>query len=155
MSCSSSVATAQSRFSSSPYQENPYQIDTREHKLRIVERLGTVGNALQSEVFSQQNSSKIPMIGPGTDTPRARTDSITGTASAQETKELTIQEETVVEVIDPPKVTLPLCLTCDVCSHCFSRHTYHPTRADKGRKQEDVEGSTEQRISCASISVAR
>lgn len=36
--------------SSRPTVQHMYQFDSREHKLRIVERLGTVGNALQSEV---------------------------------------------------------------------------------------------------------
>jgi hypothetical protein len=107
MSCSSSVGPNPSLYSGSPHpEEHPYHIDMREHKLRIVERLGTVNNALQSDVFSQQNSSKIPMTGPVSDN-QAGADIIAGTTKVVPTEEQTIREETVVEPIDLTKVIYP------------------------------------------------
>jgi hypothetical protein len=63
-----------------------YQFDSREHKLRIVERLGTVGNALQSEVCLgqyQQFKGQVTEPRTGSDQQRTHTGSQT-TASGTE-----------------------------------------------------------------------
>jgi hypothetical protein len=68
--------------------QHTYQFDSREHKLRIVERLGTVGNALQSEVTMGQHQQYKGQVtgarpGSGSDQHRAHTGSQT-TASGTE-----------------------------------------------------------------------
>jgi hypothetical protein len=68
--------------------QHTYQFDSREHKLRIVERLGTVGNALQSEVTMGQHQQCKGQVtgarqGPGSDQQRTHMGSQT-TASGTE-----------------------------------------------------------------------